>query len=532
MTAGRTRIVYASSYGNGLYQSSDAGASWRRLKGGPENVTHGKVAIDGVYYAVGDDFRRVWRYQSDVWTNITPTAQNWATIVTDPTDPMRILAITQGGGVDISRDRGATWGGEPSYNRRVAADIPWLAWTEERYMSAADMLFDPIIANRLWFAEGIGVWTADIPNAPKSPELMTFTSRSKGIEQLVANDIVSPPGGKPLVAAWDRPVFYVANPDVFPTVHGPDNQRAIVMGWALDYAATDPTFIVGLMNWWGVEKSGYSTDGGKTWKSFAEYPPGIADKIGGGIAASTPKDIVWAPSNNGTPYYTVDGGATWMPTTIPGVPTTGQTGWGFAYYLNRHIVAADRVLVGTFYLYNYLEGLYRSSDGGATWAQIYPREIAPWSTFNAKLKSVPDHAGHLFFTSGPQGGAESPHPAANPFMRSTDGGASWNAVPGVLEVRAFGFGRSRRDYPIIFIAGWVHNEYGIWQSEDAAKTWTRIGEFPLGSLDFVKVIEGDQNIAGLVYLGFSGSGFAYGEPTSAQLNGGREVRPGDFRKKE
>ena len=79
VTAGRTRIVYASSYGNGLYQSSDAGASWRRLRGGPENVTHGKVAIDGVYYAVGDDFRRVWRYQSDVWTNITPTAQNWAT---------------------------------------------------------------------------------------------------------------------------------------------------------------------------------------------------------------------------------------------------------------------------------------------------------------------------------------------------------------------------------------------------------------------------------------------------------------------
>ena len=59
---------------------------------------------------------------------------------------------------------------------------------------------------------------------------MTFTSRSKGIEQLVANDIVSPPGGKPIVAAWDRPVFYVASPDVFPNVHGPDNQHAIVMG--------------------------------------------------------------------------------------------------------------------------------------------------------------------------------------------------------------------------------------------------------------------------------------------------------------
>jgi hypothetical protein len=50
---------------------------------------------------------------------------------------------------------------------------------------------------------------------------------------------------------------------------------------------------------------------------------------------------------------------------------------------------------------------------------------------------------------------------------------------------------------------------GFEQSEDAAKTWRRIGELPLGRLDAVKVIEGDQNIAGLVYLGFGGTGFAY-----------------------
>jgi hypothetical protein len=51
---------------------------------------------------------------------------------------------------------------------------------------------------------------------------------------------------------------------------------------------------------------------------------------------------------------------------------------------------------------------------------------------------------------------------------------------------------------MIFIGGRVRNEYGIWQSEDAAKTSRRIGELPLGSLDAVKVIEGDQNITGLV----------------------------------
>ncbi len=274
------------------------------------------------------------------------------------------------------------------------------------------MLFDPTKANRLWFAEGIGVWFTDVPDTSATPKSITFTSRSKGIEQLVANEVIAPPGGKPVVASWDRPVFYVADRDAFPSTHGPDNEHAIVMGWALDYASTDPTFIVALMNWWGIEKSGYSTDGGRTWTTFASHPLAADSKIGGCIAASTPKNIVWVPSNNGTPYYTADGGATWTQATFPGAPTTGQTGWGWAYYLNRHIVAADRVAEGTFYIYNAIKGLYRSSDGGATWTLAYPHEIAPYSGANAKLKAVPGQRGHLFFTSGPQSGKF--HPAIRP----------------------------------------------------------------------------------------------------------------------
>ena len=48
-------------------------------------------------------------------------------VVTDPFDPARILAITQGGTFDISHDRGATWGGiivGPGYNYQIATDIP------------------------------------------------------------------------------------------------------------------------------------------------------------------------------------------------------------------------------------------------------------------------------------------------------------------------------------------------------------------------------------------------------------------------
>src|SRR5439155_1733291 len=56
---------------------------------------------------------------------------------------------------------------------------------------------------------------------------------------------------------------------------------------------------------------------------------------------------------------------------------------------------------------------------------------------------------------------------------------------------------------------WVNSVYGIWQSNDDAKSWTMIGDYPEGSLDNIKTISGDPNIYGQVYVGFGGSGYAY-----------------------
>ena len=516
-SAGKTRTIFASSYGHGVYRSTDAGASWTYLEGGPRSISHGKIAKDGAYYAIGDEGVSVWRYAAAAWTEITPAARSqppakgsWSTVVIDPFDAARVIVAKEGGSLTFSQDRGATWD-DGGVIRRTAQDVPWLAWTQESYMSVGDMLLDPITPDRLWFAEGIGVWHATVARDRTNLSPITFISQTAGIEQLVANQIVAPPGGKPVLASWDRPVFFVDNSAQYPTTHGPDNQRAIVMGWALDYAWTSPAFIAGLFNWWGIEKSGFSLDGGRTWAPFASYPPTTKNgKIGGSIAVSTPSNMVWSPSNNANPYYTLDGGVSWKPINVKNVSGETETGWSNAYYLNRHIVAADKASVGTFYLYNYLDGLYRSRDGGANWTLVYSGEIAPYSGFNAKLRSVPGYSGHLYFTSGEQGGPEDRHPAPNPFMRSTDGGTTWVAVDGVLEVRAFGFGKARGSYPAIFVVGWVNGHYGIWRSDDDATSWIKIGEFPLGILVHVTAIEVDGNVAGRVYVGFGGAGYAYG----------------------
>jgi photosystem II stability/assembly factor-like uncharacterized protein len=516
--SGKTKRIYVGSSGNGVYASEDAGSAWTRTSGGPKAVAHAVVSPDGLLYVTdvdGSD-RNAWSFApgSGVWSNLSATS-SWSrfhSIAVDPADPKRIILGTEGGSLTQSLDGGATWTNYTPWSpsgagERAAADIPWLAWTNETWMSNGDMRFDPVQPNLLWFAEGIGVWHT---TPPRTHTAYIWRSQTYGIEQLVANEIVSPPGGNPLAASWDRAVFLIGSPDVFPSSHGPSRDAPIRHGWALDYASADPAFIAGVFNLGASDQSGYSADGGRTWTPFPALPSG--SNAGGGIAASTSANFVWAPSNNGTPSYTKDRGATWTRIVLPGAPATGDTGWGWAYYLDRHIVTADRVRIGVFYMYNSLKGLYRSVDGGATWSLVKAGEIAPFSGFNAKLRSVPGHAGHLFFTSGQQGSPTDRHPAQNPFMRSTNGGETWSPVFNVREVYAFGFGAAKPGaaYPSIYIAGWVENVWGIWRSTDNAQTWARIGDFPLNSLDGVKTVEGDANTYGTVYIGFGGSGYAYG----------------------
>jgi hypothetical protein len=159
-------------------------------------------------------------------------------------------------------------------------------------------------------------------------------------------------------------------------------------------------------------------------------------------------------------------------------------------------------------------GFWKSSNGGATWSQVVSGALDSGgrSNFNAQMRSVPGRAGHFYFTSGWQSGA---HPVNQSFWECIDNGTSTNcrSIANVKEVFSFGFGKAAtgKTYPTVFIYGWVNNVLGIWRSDDHCVTWTQISDgFPTGSFDQVKVIEGDINTYGKVYVGFAGSGYVYG----------------------
>ena len=510
-----TSEIFASSYGHGVYRSIDGGATWTRTDGGPANaIRHAVIASDGQMYCPDwtEGTNAVWRWDG-TWKNLgSPAGRNGHhTIMCDPFNPARIVVGTDGGNLLQSYDRGTNWDDTLWNVTRSAADIPWLGWTKETYMSNGEQRFHPTTRNLIVFAQGIGVWTTTL--APKARSVV-WKSQTKGIEQLVANVACAPPGGAVVLGAWDRPLWHISDPDRFPERHGPTADFSIDHGWAIDYAASTPSFLAAVTGAGHVEQSGYSLDGGRTWKKYARLPPWDGPGKGTLAVAST-QNIVWVPSDRRRPYYTKNRGLTWRPVVLPGLDDSAESYGGLnkAYYLRRHNVCADRVTPDTFYLYHDQVGLFRSTDGGDKWINIHPSPIVPALEYNMKLKSAPANEKHLWLCTGPQGNRLDRTKPFGSFARSFDGGVSWTLVPDVTEVYDFGFGKAAvgQDYPAIFIFGWVKGVVGIWRSDNRGLSWVQLASYPNNSLDAVTCVEGDKNQFNKVYVGFSGSGWAYSE---------------------
>lgn len=502
---GMTKVIYAATAGSGVFRSTDAGATWTALSGGPKDVSRAAISSDGSYYATGNSDGSLWKFAGGTWTKLIGSGDVHGVAV-DPFNPAHIVAVRDSGNIQESKDGGQTWTGwNWGLQLESSNDVPWLE-NSGNYMSSGDVAFDPRVPGKLWQSAGVGVWTTQLPDRLDWNTPQVWNSQSAGIEQLVTNDIIAPAGGNPVFASWDRPFFEMPNPDAYATGYGGGH---FSMGWSVDYASSNSRFLVGISDWWGTEESGFSTDGGKTWQKFAGLPSFAMNSIGGSIAASSPTNIIWAPAGGHAPAYTTNGGATWTSISLPGKSDWG--GFHQGYWLDRTTITADRVLDKTFYLYDVATGVYVTRDGGASWSQVYRGQVSPWSQYNAKIEAVPGRSGELFFTSGPQDAGTDTTPADIGFMRSKDGGATWQAVAGVKEVTTFGYGApaTAGGPPTVFIVGWVNGNYGIFYSADDAQSWTQIGRYPAGSLDDIKTISGDMDQFGLVYVGFSGSGYAY-----------------------
>jgi len=102
-------------------------------------------------------------------------------------------------------------------------------------------------------------------------------------------------------------------------------------------------------------------------------------------------------------------------------------------------------------------------------------------------------------------------------VRSTNSGTSFSKLSNVTFCSAVGFGKalSGASYPTVFIWGSANGgKRGIYRSSDAGQNWIRINDdaHQFGGPGNGQFVVGDMNTEGLVYMSTVGRGIVYGAP--------------------
>jgi xyloglucan-specific exo-beta-1,4-glucanase len=483
--------VYAVAYDDGIYQSNDAGVTWKKLSNSPTQtnrlvITHNQVLY--VTHSLG-----VSKYSHGKWSNITPANNQTAfnAIAINPLNPDDVLvcAITEKAlQIYHSLNGGNTW---KIQNRQIISSVPW--WSD--YMlsnpSVAAIEFDPNVANRVWMTDWYGIWRTDNITSNQ----VIWKNYQRGHEEVVTFGLVSPPIGAPLISALsDVEGFYHKKLDAYPVkmLGGKDGKNSLFQDtYSIAYCETNPKRMVrvGGNRFNNTYGGATSDDGGKTWKSFPSFPEKIMPTR---VAMSaTDPNLFVVSASGGQALRTIDNGATWQK--VSGLPD-GFTGpWNWTQPL-----AADKVIGNTFYYYTNSK-LYRSNNGGASF------EVVSTSTPHASffsLKTVPGVKGELWLSLDNKG-----------LYRSTDAGKTFLPITAVKRAYLFSIGKAQNQskIPTLYVYGKIANlGNGIFRSVDQGKSWKRIGDSTKTIGNDPNFMEASRQKFGLVFIGTNGRGIYYG----------------------
>jgi hypothetical protein len=362
-----------------------------------------------------------------------------------------------------------------------------------------DIDFDPFDTNHATLTAGI--WSTTNLEQADASKPIEFRFTNHGIEGSVADVLVSPPLGAPLLSGVkDFCGLRHENLDQSPLdgAYNPPCQETS----GLDFAELQPNLVVRTGTVWGfskeLEPNGLlSTDGGKTWTGFASVPAGA--KTGGMVAITADGgSIVWTFKHDPA-MVSRDRGKTWQK--VKGLRKSADVPDWSASDLQP---AADRVDPKRVVIYDALEGvLYVSDDAGGTFRkgmQALPT-IPNYSLMVADIEAVPGHSGHLWISTGKE------------LYRSVDGGRTAKPVDSVEASYGVGLGKAApgAKYPTVFLSGQVEGTKGVFMSTDEGTHWVRVSDDD-HQYGTVNLVEGDPRVFGRVYLGPTGRGIVVGEP--------------------
>ncbi|MBW4650074.1 MAG: hypothetical protein KME06_15500 [Kastovskya adunca ATA6-11-RM4] len=484
--------IYINAYGDGIYQSTDSGKTWRKIPDSPQTATRLAVAVDGTLYVTSETHPRVSKYTQGVWQDLTPPGSQaeFNGLSLNATNPQEVLIATREKSENTnlyrSLDGGRTW---REIKRSVNNTVPW--WSKYMLSNPATsaIAFDPKVPNRVWLTDWYGIWRTD--NINQQPSI--WTNYQNGHEEVVPFTLVAPPQGAILLSG-------VADVDGFNHNNGLDTYPSYSIGrkgpafqdtYSIAYSETDPLKLVrvGGNRWNNTYTGATSTDGGSTWKAFSSFPKQTMP-LRVAMSATNPQSILVITSG-GQPLYTTDGGASWK--TASGLPSGMEGAWNWSQPL-----AADTGEGRTFYYYDKGK-LYRSTDGGATFASV--SESLP-SDYWHFLKTPPQSKNEVWVSLDKKG-----------LYRSIDGGNTFTKLEKIKRSHLFAFGKPKpgSKTPALYLYGEIAEMgEGIFRSLDEGKTWESIGDRsrPIGNEP--NVMEASKQQFGLVFVGTNGRGIYYG----------------------
>ncbi|MGA3080547.1 MAG: fibronectin type III domain-containing protein [Terracidiphilus sp.] len=553
--------------GGGVLKSADGGNTWTEITGtilGSGASTAGFATMDnfGNLWVADANNNNLYRYTraGTAWTRSTAPYGGGRGIAVDPGNPQRIFA-TGDSSMARSLNGGASWTDLGPLQFSSTQTIEWLRPSlfrpQGHYISVSGLYMDP--AGILWINCGNDGIMTNTPNdatdSIANPPI--WTSASEGIEEAVAEPSVIPPGGNPVLTVEDEALFSISDPDTYTAQHFPINlwNGSDGLSDATDssYAPNQPKYVVELSDnisegnplAQSSEYSGYSSDGGDTWQLFPSIAAGTHPCILylGSIAVSArpaghendapgADNLVWIPSNDNdfaviaqgpAPFYSKDGGATWTQTasfnTAPGATqrtecpsSTSYTYMGYQWgpwtlTLSQHLLVADPVTPGAFYVDMTAGGFWKSTDGGVTWTQETAAN-APGFPHHGTLATVPGVSGDMWLVDGHEGAT------THGLFHTLDGGNTFARSPVFDYAWTLALGKPApgQSYPAIYVDGRYHGDsnWGIFQSIDGGATFNRIAYYPYGILDVPNTMTASWDVFGTVYIGFEGNTFYYG----------------------
>jgi len=524
-------------FGVGLYHAAAGIGGQFLFAGGPATASCLVASPDGAVYIC--EFRTsaapvrdaLHVLQDGRWTRRASTT-NADQVAVDPFDPAHLVWVDENSAHWWESHDGGTRAVDLGNEWRGQGESDWLS-NRSKATYPAQLLFDPVVRGRLWIAEGVGINSCDLANAPG--EKPVLNDRNAGISEFVATcGLSSAVQEKSLLGVMDKGVWRVDENQhdgwsYCPQAGRPGNASGVAHLRSIDNALDDPDFVVGLFHQDGT--NGWSEDWGRSFTAFP--PPPTQDRWlpGGDCAVSRRENIIIAQGNRGGAWWTKSGGRRtedWHPVEFGGYSPVSS--WLNASYVHRDCIAADKTRPGVFAavvsnIYKLpdnrdatgrdIAGLWVNRNGGeGEWERRVAGVLVPkgfqhhtvGQFWQAKLAYVPGRSGELLYANCEGSNAR------DPLVWLRDDGAELIALP-PRRVMAFDFGKPApgQDRPAVYFYGSVEGVRGLYVSFDWFKTDpVLLARFPNSNFDQVSSglgLVGDRNRFGRCYLGFVGSGW-------------------------